>query len=114
MQLYSTRYNPAHCPFSSFSDAQSVSNLSCTFHVFHLVLAKACLLLLKTVSHGAPGVQENVVADGDTVVAEDTNPDTAESNRRFKGTFQLSRVPATSFRSYNIEVSVSLDYILAL
>lgn len=61
-----------------------------------------------TVSHGAPGVQENVVADGQTVPAEDTNPDSAETTRRFKGSLQLSRAPATSFRSYNIEVSVSL------
>lgn len=61
----------------------------------------------QSVSHGAPGIQENVVADGQTVLAEETNPDSAETTRRFKGSLQLSKAPATSFRSYNIEVSVS-------
>lgn len=52
-------------------------------------------------------MQENIISDGQTVLAEDTNPNATEMTRRFKGSLQLSRAPATSFRSYNIEVSVS-------
>jgi hypothetical protein len=66
---------------------------------------------LQTVSHGAPGMQENMVTTGITVPAEEGPASDSDTVRRFKGMLDLSKAPATSFQSYNIEVSVCADWI---
>lgn len=55
-------------------------------------------------------MQESVVSEGHTTLADDSLPDDSDTVRRFKGSLNLSKAPATSFRSYNIEVTVSLRF----
>ncbi|KAK9893323.1 hypothetical protein P389DRAFT_22380 [Cystobasidium minutum MCA 4210] len=81
------------------SDAALLNKLSATSVVVQLI--QRCVVI----SHGAPGLQESVIAYGVSTLADDGPSDGSDSVRRYKGTLDLSKAPATSFRSYNIEVS---------
>lgn len=66
-------------------------------------------LLQRTVvwAAGTPAVHELAVVKGVTELAPEADSGDDGPAKRFRGTLQLNKAPATSFRSHNLEVSVS-------
>lgn len=73
-------------------------------------------LLQKTVvwAAGTPAVHELAVVKGQTELVTEMAgeaEDTSVPSKRFKGTLQLNKAPATSFKSHNLEVNVRPSYV---